>query len=36
MITLIMCFKNDQEYVDEHNQIKINNCRDKQLLFFAK
>jgi hypothetical protein len=36
MITLIMCLKNDKEYVGEYNQIKINSCRGKQFLVFAK
>jgi hypothetical protein len=36
MITLIVCLKNDKQYVGEHNQIKINSCRGKQLLIFAK
>ena len=36
MIKLIMCCKNDKEYVGEHIQIKINSCRGKQLLIFAK
>jgi len=36
MIKLIMCCKNDKECVGEHSQIKINSCRGKQLLIFAK
>jgi len=31
-----MCCKNDKECVGEHSQIKINSCRGKQLLIFAK
>jgi hypothetical protein len=31
-----MCFKNDKRCVGEHNQIKTNNCRGKQILIFCK
>jgi len=36
MIKLIMCLKNDKEYVGEHIQIKVNSCRGMKLLIFAK